>query len=225
MKRYSNDSVLLYGDLHAPYQHKDTLDFLADVNREWKPDRVIDMGDTLDQYAVSRYPKSPAADNVVKELKKAKKVVRQLGKIFPKVDILKSNHCERLYQRATVAGIPREYLLPYATLIDAPDGWKWHDDLSLTINATREQLYLIHTKSGTTLNLAKYYSSNVAVGHKHHSFGVQWFTTPKGTYFAIDVGCLISDKGYAFSYNKGQALRPTKGCFMIVEGVPVPIKM
>jgi len=224
LKRYNNDRVLIYGDLHAPYQDKGALDFLADINREYKPDRVIDVGDTLDQHPLSRFPKDPSANTVIKEFNKAKKVIKKLGKIFPRVDIMKSNHCERLYMRATHAGIPREYILPYKEVIGAPEGWRWHEDLTITINATRKQIFFAHTKAGSTLNIAKAYGSHVAFGHKHNLFGVQYFTVPSGEYFAIDVGSLISDKGYPFQYNKGSAYRPTRGCFMIVEGQPIPIK-
>lgn len=225
MKRYNNDRVLLYGDLHAPYQHKDALKFLASVKDEFKPDRVIDMGDTLDQYSVSRYPKHPGSDDVVRELKKAKKVVSKVASLFPRLDILASNHCDRLYKKATVAGIPREYLLPYNELIGAPKGWKWHQEMSITFDSTREKLFLVHTLAGPTLSLSKNFGCNVAVGHKHNNFGIQWHTTPSSSHYAIDVGCLVSDEGYPFSYNKGNVFRPTRGCVMILEGEPLLIKM
>ena len=226
MKRIDNDRILIYSDLHLPYQHKDAVDFLADIARNYKPDRVLDLGDTLDEYAVSQYPKSPSADNVVRELNKAKKKVKILASIFPRVDIMESNHTDRLYRRATVGGIPREYLLPIKELMGAPKGWKWHRDLVLTINATREQVYFAHTKTGTTINLAKNLGMSVAVGHKHNSSGVQYFATPKDTHFAIDTGCLISDKGYAYSYNKGNVIRPVRSVAIIEGGIPhiIPFK-
>lgn len=224
-KRYNNDSILVIGDTHFPAHHKNTFKFLSKLNEGHNFDRVIHTGDLLDQYVVSRFPSSPAADSVVKELRKAKKAVKRLGTIFPCMDIMSSNHDDRFYQRATVNGIPREFLLPYMELIEAPAGWKLKKDLKITINSTREHLYVAHTRTGTTLNTAKALGCNVAVGHKHHLSGIQYINQDGKTSFAADVGCLISDEDYFFDYNKLQVNRPVRSILMIIKGVPQVINM
>lgn len=225
MKRYNNDRILVYGDIHAPYHDKRVLDFLNDLNNEYKFDRIIDIGDTLDNYATSRYPKDPGAKNVVQELKKAKKFIKKLGALFPKVDLMESNHCDRAYRRAMNNGIPREWLLKYKDLIGAPDGWNWHEQKTITINSTRQQVFFAHTKTGTTLNVAKTVGCNAVLGHHHNKMGVQFFNTPNTSYFAADTGCLLSDTGSAFTYNRGNVIRPIKGCLLILEGQPVSIRL
>ena len=225
MKRIMNNNILIFGDLHAPYQHKDTLEFLSLLNESFNLDRIICTGDMLDQYPLSRFPKSPSAENVIVELKKAKKVVAKLAELFPRMDIVKSNHCERLYQKAAVGGIPREFLIPYMELIGAPEGWNMYDDLSITIDATRQQLYVAHTKTGTPKQCAGRLASNVAFGHNHNKLGIEYISNPKQSFFGADVGCLISDKGYPFGYNKGTLIRPTRGVLIVAEGMPLSIHM
>ena len=96
MKRYNNNSLLVIGDTHSPYHHKDTLDFVRDAATYYKPDRVIHLGDLLDIYSVSSFPKSVEhKDTWSDELKKGRKFVQDLAKIFPYLEILSSNHDDR----------------------------------------------------------------------------------------------------------------------------------
>lgn len=224
-KRYDNNCVLILSDTHFPAHHKDALKFLSKLREEYKPDRIIHAGDLLDQYCVSRFPTDPSAKSVLSELKKAKRAIKQLGLLFPRMDIVSSNHDDRFYQRAMVNGIPREMLIPYMELIDAPPEWKLHTDLKITFNATREHLYVAHTRTGTTANTAKALGCNVALGHKHHLSGIQYINQGGSTLWAADVGTLISDKEYFFHYNKLQVNRPIQSVLMIVEGEPYNINM
>ena len=50
--------------------------------------------------------------------------------------------------------------------------------------------------------------------------GIQYFANPLKTMFAATTGCLISDKGCPFSYNKANLYRPMKGALIIIDGVP-----
>lgn len=224
-KRYKNNNILVFGDLHAPAHHKDTVKFLAKLSESLKFDRIICTGDLLDQYCLSRFPNSPGADNVEQELKKAKKVVGELGKIFPNMTIVSSNHDSRLYQKGTVNGIPKEALIPYMTLIGAPEGWRLVEDIKVTIDSTRGQLYIAHTRSGSTLSAAKGIGCNVAFGHKHNQSGVQYANLAGKTVWAADVGCLLSDEGYQFSYNKLHINRPVRSVLVVVDGTPTVINM
>ena len=224
-KRYDNNIILAYSCLHFPFQHKDAIDFLAYINKEYKPDRVIDLGDTLDQYNFSRYPKDPSGLSISSEMKKSRKCVAELGKLFPKVDVMSSNHCERLYSKATSGGIPREFIKPYKELIGAPDGWKWHTDLTLTVDKTREKIYFCHERSSNPLALAKSIGMNVVHGHLHASQGVQYFANPLRQLFAVTTGCLISDEGAPFKYNKSNLFRPICGAVVIVDGDPIILRL
>lgn len=222
MKRYDNDIVLAYGDLHAPYQHKHALEFLADINSTYKPERIINLGDNLDMYSVSSFPKDMShKDTWTDELKKGRKVIAKLAKIFPVQEIMSSNHCDRAYKKSRIAGVPREFMMPYNEVIGAPDGWRWHQDLTITTDSTREQLYFAHTKTGGSLVAAKDLGCTSVLGHHHTKFGCTAFRpTIRKTIWGVDAGCLISDKGPPFSYNKITRGRPINGLVIIIEGVP-----
>lgn len=226
-KRYDNSVVLVFGDTHAPYHHKYTLEFLGDIASKYQPDRVIHTGDLLDIYSVSDYPKDPEhPDSWSQEIKQGRRFVSALSELFPKMEVMESNHDDRAYKKSRVAGVPREFLIPYNKVVGAPDSWKWHRDLTIRCESTRECMYFVHTKTGGSLVAAKDMGMTVAIGHHHSRFGAVAFRPKKSvTLWGIDVGCLISDKGAPYAYNKQDRGRPIQGCCVIIEGVPTMIPL
>lgn len=226
-KRYSNEKILAFGDTHFPYEHKDTLEFLKEVKSYYKPDRVVHLGDILDVYSVSSYPTDiDHPDSWSQEIKKARKVLSKLYELFPEVEVMESNHDDRAYKKGRVAGIPREYLVPFKDIIGAPEGWRWHESLNLTVDSTREKILFRHTMTGGALVAAKDLARTVVLGHSHTKFGVQAFSPRRNkTVYGVDAGCLVSDKGSPFKYNKGDRGRPIQGCVIIEHGEPTTIRL
>jgi hypothetical protein len=52
-----SDYCVIIGDMHFPCQHKPTIDIFFETIRELQPKTIILNGDTLDMFAISRYPK------------------------------------------------------------------------------------------------------------------------------------------------------------------------
>lgn len=225
-KRYTNNCILAFGDIHAPYQHPDTLDFLRDVSAAWNPDRIIDLGDDLDMYTVSDYPKDiHHPDTWSSEFKKGRKFIESLGQLFPTLEVCESNHSSRAYKKSRVAGVPREFMVPFLQVIGAPEGWKLKDYVRLTVDSTRTHWLFQHTMVAGAFEAAKSLGVSVCLGHAHTKFGAQAFSNGFNILYGVDAGCLISDKGSPFAYNKNQISRPLRGCVVIADGVPRLIPM
>ena len=227
MKRYNNNTVLVFGDTHFPYEHKRTFEFLSEVAWKYMPDRVIHTGDLMDIYSVSAYPKDPNhPDSWDKEIKKARKRVAELASIFSELEVVESNHDDRAYKKSRLAGIPREFLVPYKEVCGAPEGWKWHRELSITVDSTRDRLFFAHTKTGGALKCAQDKGCTSVLGHLHSKFGSSAFKPSKNKLiWGVDAGCLVSDEGAPYSYNKQDRGRPIQGCVLIQEGVPTCIPL
>lgn len=222
MKRHNNNSVIIFSDVHAPMHHKDTLPFLKYLEDKYDPDRVICNGDLTDSYNFSSYTRDLSAPKVSDELRELRKFTKKLGALFPNMIITDSNHDSRLWRKSMVAGIPREVLLPYQTLIGADAfNWKLVSDFTFTIDKTREQVYVAHTRSGVTLNTSKHIGKNVVLSHHHTKQGVQYWSSDTKAHFAVDTGCLIDVNSYAFAYDKLNPNRPLIGACVIVDGVPM----
>ena len=224
--RFDNCRVLFWSDPHFPYHHKDTLSFLSKVKDAYNPDRVICGGDLGDLYSVSNYPTDiNHPDSFHTEVKGLRKNVKEVAELFPEQIVCSSNHDDRPYRKSTTAGIPREFLIPYNQVISAPDTWKWVPYYDLTVDADRSQWRFIHTINGGALVAAKNLGMNVCNGHSHTKFGAQSFSNGKKVLYGVDSGCLISDVGSPFKYQKGDIGRPIRGCVMILDGVPKLIPM
>ena len=225
-KRIPNDVIMGFSDTHYPYQHKDTLAFLCAVRDKYSPDRVVCLGDVSDSYTFSHYAKDPRSASAPRELREMRKGVTALAKEFPKVDVMMSNHDDRLYRKAKAAGIPRELVVPYAQFLGVEDyDWNWHADLVLTVNSTREQIYFAHTRTGATLPLAQKIGISACTGHIHTKSGIAYYRGPTKVIWGLDSGCLISDKGHAYAYQKASAVRPVRSVFIIDKGHPRIIPM
>lgn len=217
-KRFNNDTILTFGDDHGPFQHEDAIRFLGAIKREVEPDRIIHLGDLMDQYCFSRYPKDPEMLSVNEEIKKARKYVRQLINLFPEMTLVESNHDSRMWDRALAAGIPKGLIVPYLQLIGADHGgWKLKRDLTLTVDSTRDQIYFCHYRTADIMQLAQLVGSHAVQGHTHTRMGVTQVETPTKHLFGMQVGCLISDSKYAFGYNRQQIIRPILGAGLIIS--------
>ena len=88
----SHKKILVISDMHIPYHHKDSFNFLKEIKKEFKPDTIINIGDSLDFHAISMHDSNPDLFSAGHELKEARKFVKELEGIFPMVTEVDSNH-------------------------------------------------------------------------------------------------------------------------------------
>ena len=108
-----NSSVLVISDLHIPYHHQDSFEFLKALKKKYKPDLVVNIGDELDHHAISMHEHNPDLMSAGDELRKSKHYIKELEKIFPEMKIVHSNHSSLVYRRALKYGLPKDYLKSY----------------------------------------------------------------------------------------------------------------
>lgn len=220
-----NSRVLVISDLHAPYYHQDTIPFLKAINEFFKPDRVILTGDEADYHCLSFHDSDPDLPfSPSSELQKTIEHLKPLYELFPKADILESNHGSMAYRRGKHHGIPRHILKDYRDVLEAPKTWRWHSDLTITLSDGRD-CYFTHGKSADGLKLSQSMSCNAVQGHHHSVFEIKYFANQKDIFWSMVVGCLIDDKSMAFAYNKLQLKRPLIGVGIILDGQPKLLPM
>ena len=151
MKKYNK--VFVIGDLHIPYHHRSSFDFLRAVKEKYKPDLVINIGDELDQHAISMHDSNPDLPSAGDELKTSKTYIKELEKIFPKMILIHSNHSSLVYRRALKYGLPREYLRSYNEFLGVGKDWQWIDDLTITLSDD-SRCFFTHGMSADVLKLA-----------------------------------------------------------------------
>ena len=103
-------SVLIISDTHIPYHVPELMDFSKTLKKKYKPDKIIHIGDEVDKHAMSFHDSDPDLPSAGDELKLSLPVIKQLEKLFPKMDLMDSNHGSLVYRRALKHGIPKAYL-------------------------------------------------------------------------------------------------------------------
>jgi len=218
-----NNRVLVISDLHAPYNHRDTISFLSAIKDKYNPDRIISIGDEIDNHAMSFHPSDQSLYSAGDELKKAREVIWEVEKLFPKVDVVESNHGSMAYRKAMVAGIPKEILRPYKKVLDVKH-WNWYPDLTITL-PNKQRCYFHHGKSANSLTFLKDTQMCCVQGHYHEKFNIHYHGTSEQLTWVIACGCLIDDHSMAFAYNNVNLKRPIIGCAMIIDSLPLLIPL
>ena len=93
-----NHRILVISDTHAPFHHPDAIKFLSAIKDKYNPDRVVHIGDEIDNHAMSYHDTDPDTFSAGEELKRAREVIWQIEEIYPKVDVIESNHGSLWYR-------------------------------------------------------------------------------------------------------------------------------
>lgn len=219
----AKETVLVIPDTQLPFDHKQSIEFLAAVKKKYKPTRIVHIGDFFDLHALSDYDHDPDGDSAGHELKRALKRARDYYKLFPKCDVIAGNHDKRVYRKALKAGIPKGLIVDYKDWMKLPSGWEMHDSLEI------DGVLYIHGEGFSGYNghrsAAMKNMQSTVIGHIHSFAGVAYMASHRALYFGMNVGCLINVKAYAFAYGKTLPNKPILSCGIITRGVPSLVPM
>lgn len=215
-----NSRVLLISDMHIPYHHPDTLKFLQHLKDKYNPTRVICLGDELDKHALSYHDSDPDLPSAGDELRKSLPVIEELFKMFPKMDIIESNHGSLVWRKAKTFGIPKHYIKSYNDVLGVDEGWKWAFDLTITL-PNGQKCYIHHGKASDVKQLSQQMGMCAVQGHYHETFKIDYWGNPTGLYWGMQCGCLIDDDALAFNYNNVNIKRPIIGTAVIINSMPI----
>jgi hypothetical protein len=216
-------NVLIIGDLHLPWTHPKYKKFCQDTKRKYKCTEVVFIGDVVDLCGLGFWEQDPDGMSPGHEMDLAQLGVNEWKKAFPKAKVCIGNHDARTFRLAKKAGQPLKTMRSFAETWETP-GWDW--DFEHMIDDT---LFLHGFGSGLVAAhkiMVKRHKS-VVMGHIHTGAGVLWNTTEGKRMFAMNVGCGIDCRSYAFHYAKDHLDRPVLGCGVVVNGaaqfIPMPI--
>jgi hypothetical protein len=222
----NNKSILVISDLHCPYNHPDTVAFLKAVKAKYKPTRVILSGDEIDYHAISFHDADPDLDSAGVELTKAIECLKPIYKLFPKAEVLESNHGSLVFRKALANGLSRKFFKSPREILEAPKGWTWHFDITLKL-PDGTGCYFHHSKGANVKKNSQAMGLSFVQGHHHEAFEISYWGNPNALLFGMTVGCLVDTKSYALAYNKNNLKRPVIGLGLIIDSkaILVPMKL
>lgn len=208
-----NKPVGIIGDLHAPFNHPNYLQFCIDTFKKHGVGQVVCIGDLVDHHALSRHPTEPCAMGAYMELDKALEQVELITKAFPKAKMCRGNHDTIPVRQAATVGIGERFLKSFTEVMELPKTWEVDDEFIID-----DVLYEHGTGCGGengAINTAKLNRMSVVIGHLHSFAGCKYISNPRDIVFGLSVGCGIDVKAYSFAYGKAFPRRPILGCGIV----------
>ena len=217
---HDNSRILIISDMHLPYSIEGLVPFLQGLKDKYSPTRIICIGDELDYHANSFHDTDPDLHSAGKELTEALKTIKVIHEMYPKMDLLESNHSSMIHRRAKHHGIPRHHIKSYNEALGVGDDWKWHESLTITL-PNGSPVHFHHGKTADGIKMSQTMGMSCVQGHHHNEFSIRYWANSLGLYFSLQVGCLIDDDSYAFAYNNVNLKKPIIGCALIIDSIPV----
>lgn len=215
--------TLVISDMHHPYAHPRAFEFVREVADDFKPDKVVCVGDEVDAHAWSRYGSDPDAPSASAETRLARERLEPFFKRFPTVYVCDSNHGGRAIKAGKRAGLPSEWVRDMHQALGVPKGWKWRQMWEF------DGVYYHHGENYSGVNSTRQCALDLrrscVIGHVHTAGGVTWLTGRVDSIFGMSVGCLIDDTQPAFDYCRTNPKRPVLGLGIVEDGKPQFIPM
>ncbi len=202
LKAYENltkkeDRVLVIGDLHEPFCHKDYLKFCKETYEKHNCNRVVFIGDIIDNHYSSYHESSADGFGGKYELDKAIKKLAKWYKAFPNADVTLGNHDRIIIRKAQTSNIPSKWIKEFNEVLETPN---WNFVTDVYYDGVR---YVHGDKSGKPRMAVKRDMVSTVSGHYHTDMYVEWMFGKTRAIFAMAVGCGIDAKSYAMGYMQG----------------------
>lgn len=224
MLTMDTSTILIISDLQSPAHHPDTIPFLREVKKQFKPTLVIGIGDLEDFHRLNFHGVNPNLPSAHVELLHIRAFVKNLTRLFPDMLEVDSNHGALPKRKAHAAGIPDAMMKSPLEIIEAPKGWKRVKKIVLRLPNGLTCLFK-HKLSGNLLNDSFKKGMSVVCGHFHTKAFVQYYQNDFGINFAMQVGSLVNREHDALEYGEDNSLYPVLTVGIIKGGIPMLIPM
>lgn len=211
------NKVFIIGDTHFPFHCKKAYKKMLEAIRKEKPDTVVQIGDLLDWYCASKYPKSlnvsSPMEEIVLGIKQATQMWKDIQKIVTKAKChqLLGNHDARMPKRIM------EKLPEMESFFDLGKYYKFHNVKVLTSDKDFIEIdgvLYVHGFLSKSIDHARYFNKPTVHGHRHRP-AVEY--DHKGLW-SMDVGYMADDKSVVMGYTQSKFVRWTKACGVVENG-------
>lgn len=207
-------TVLVIPDLHCPWEHQDALTFLKAVRAKYNPDIIVNLGDEVDFYGMSRFDHDVDVMNAGAELSLAVKHLIPFYREFPNTLVCQSNHTHRVHAKAQKAGLPQSTIKSIEEILKTPEGWIYKQ--CHTIDGVDYKHGTGKSGAMAHINHAKATGRSTCIGHIHAFAAVNYLR--KG-FFAANFACLIDKHAACFAYASEMDDNIVLGCGIVINGV------
>lgn len=208
-------SVLVIGDLHAPFIIDGYLDFCVEIMSKYACNEVVFIGDILDNHYASFHDTDPDGYGALEELEKAKKQIASFYSKFPNATVTSGNHDLLPNRKAFHSGLSASWIKKIEDVLGVPN-WKFVEDVTI------DGVMYTHGVGRQAAQRAKNDMISIVQGHWHSKSYIDHFVGLSDHIWAMQVGCGVDRKSYAMAYGK-HFDKPHINCGVVLENGTLPI--
>jgi len=202
LKAYKNlvkteNRVLVIGDLHEPFCLDGYLDFCKEQYTIHNCNKVVFIGDIIDNHYSSYHESSADGLGGKYELDQAIQKLSRWYKAFPDAHVTLGNHDRIIIRKAQTSDIPSKWIKEFGEVLETPN-WKFVTEVYID-----DVRYVHGDKSGKPRMATKRDMVSTVSGHYHTDMYVEYMFGKTRALFAMAVGCGIDSKTYAMGYMQG----------------------
>ena len=208
-------NVLAIPDIHEPFVKDGFLSFCKSVYKKYKCNKVVFIGDVIDNHAAAFWASDPDGDAAGAELDRAIAGIAKWYKEFPIATVTLGNHDLRVARKMLDAGLSKRWMKSYAEVLGTP-GWDFVDSYELN-----DVLYT-HGGTGKAAQRSRKELISMVQGHYHPEAYIIYSVGRNYKIFGMQVGSGIDDKAYAMAYGKHHP-KSAISCGVILDNGKLPI--
>ena len=201
--------ILVIGDLHAPFTLDGYLEHCIDTYEKYNCNKVIFIGDIIDNHYSSYHETDPNGLSGGDELYRAIKEIQKWYQAFPVADVTVGNHDRMIMRKAFSGSIPKEWIKSYNEVLGV--SWNWVEEVEY------DDVQYTHGEGGTARTKAKNDMMSTVQGHIHTQMYVEWMVGKNYRVFGMQVGCGIDRDAYAAAYARAYK-KQAVGCAVVIGG-------
>ena len=210
----SKVNTLFIVDLHLPFEHSKALNFCLYLQDKWNCERIIFLGDIIDNHFPSFHNISTKAKGGEEELELARQAIKGWYKAFPNAYICSGNHCSLSTRVAEANNLPQSWIKSINEVLEVPN-WK------ISTKWEFDNFVAIHGTDGKSIKnkLFKYGGNkSIVQGHFHTSTSLEYYNE---NLWGMQLGALIDKNAYAFEYANNNSQTVILSAGVLVNGVPI----
>lgn len=202
--------ILVIGDLHEPFTLDGYLEFCKDQYEKYGCNKVIFIGDIIDNHYSSYHEQDPDGMAAGQELEYSIKKIKKWYKAFKDADVIIGNHDRMAFRKAKSAGLSSRWIRDYHEVLGTP---KWN----FTERVVYDGVQYVHGEGGTARTKAKNDLMSTVQGHIHTQAYTEWMVGANFKIFGMQVGCGVDSNNYAMAYAKAYK-KQAIGCGVVIGG-------
>jgi predicted phosphodiesterase len=209
------DNIGIIGDTHEPFCRPDYLNFCIEIFDRCKCKTIVHIGDLVDNHSIGYFEHNPDGRSPLDEMSEADKHLKRWFDAFPVVYLCLGNHDRMVVRKGVTNGLPNRVIKPFREIWRLPAGWV--EDYSWEFYGVRFTHGTGFSGQNAHIKAAEAHRQSTVIGHTHSTAATNYLVSENDRIFAMNVGCGIDRKTYAFDYGRDLPKKPVLACGVVTD--------